>query len=34
MKMGVERLLDDLPTFLSPFPYTPYHHPTFEVTPC
>ena len=34
MKMGAERLLDELPTFLSTFPYTPNHHPTFEGIPC
>ena len=32
--MGAERFLDELPTFLNPFPRTPYHHPTFEITPC
>ena len=32
MKMGAERLLDNLLTFLSPFLYTQYHHLTFEVT--
>ena len=32
MKMGVERLLDNLLTFLSPFLYTPYHRLTSEVT--
>ena len=31
MKMGAERLLDNLLTFLSPFLYTQYHHLAFEV---
>ena len=34
MKMGAERLLDELPTFLSPLPCPPYHHLTFESAPC
>ena len=34
MKMGAVRLLDNLPTFLSPFLYTQYHHLTYEVTLC
>ena len=33
MKMGAERLLDNLLTFLSPFLYTHTHHLTSEVTP-
>ena len=32
MKMGAERLLDNLRTFLSPFLYTQYHPLTSEVT--
>ena len=31
--MGAERLLDNLLTFLSPYPHTPYHHLDFEVAP-
>ena len=31
--MGAERLLDNLLTFLSPYPHTPYHHLAFEVAP-
>ena len=29
--MGAETLLDNLLTFLSPCPHTPYHHRDFEV---
>ena len=32
MKMGAERLLDNLLTFLSPFLSTQYHPRTSEVT--
>ena len=31
--MGVERLLDNLLTFLSPYSHTSYHHIDFEVAP-
>ena len=31
---GAERLLDEIPTFLSPLASTPYHHPTVEIAPC
>ena len=31
--MGAERLLDNLLTFLSPYPLIPYHHLAFEVDP-
>ena len=33
MKIGAERLLYNLLTFLSPYPHTPYHHLDFEVAP-
>ena len=30
MRWGAERLLDAHPSFLSPIPDIPHHHPTFE----